>query len=295
MGPMSDRTETFQTPGPAKLRIDVPKGQIQLIAEPATETRIELSARHGDGSALEWIREAEVAQIGDEIVVRNRSATRFGVFNIFGSIDAVIHAPPMSAASLAVGAGAIETTGKLGAVSAASGAGAIRIADCAEARARSGSGEVEIVSCSGSVSAKTGAGRVTIGKVGGDARVATGVGNTRLAEVKGAAHVTTGSGSVEVEDAGQDVEAFTASGNVDLRRVSKGRVRAKTVSGRISVGVAAGVAALLDVHTLSGRVHSELAASGPPAEGEPHVELTLSTVSGSVHVARAEATAGVAP
>ncbi len=291
---MSDRTETFQTPSPAKLRIELPKGHIELVAGATAETRIELTARHGDGSALEWIREAEVAEIGGEIVVRNRAANRFGFFNLFGSIEAVIHTPEMSGATLSVGAGAIETTGQLGDVSASSGAGRIQIADCSRARARSGSGEIEIAGCSGSVSAKTGAGRVILGKIGGEARVSTGVGTAKLAEARGSARLTTGSGNLEVRDAAGDVEAFTASGNIEIGRVLRGRVRAKTVSGRISVGVAPGVAALLDVHTMSGRVHSELAASGPPAEGEPFVELTLSTVSGSVHVARAEASAEAA-
>jgi hypothetical protein len=51
--------------------------------------------------------------------------------------------------------------------------------------------------------------------------------------------------------------------------------------------VANGVAALLDVSTLNGRVSSALDAGGPPAEGEARVELILSTVSGNVEVARA--------
>jgi len=64
-------------------------------------------------------------------------------------------------------------------------------------------------------------------------------------------------------------------------------VRARTVSGGVSVGVANGVAALLDLSTVSGRVRSELEASGAPADGEQRVELVLSTVSGNVSVARA--------
>jgi hypothetical protein len=71
--------------------------------------------------------------------------------------------------------------------------------------------------------------------------------------------------------------------------VHHGRVKAKTVSGKISVGVAKGSAAHLDVTTMSGRVHSELESSQAPAEGEPQVELVLSSMSGSVNIARATA------
>jgi hypothetical protein len=38
---------------------------------------------------------------------------------------------------------------------------------------------------------------------------------------------------------------------------------------------------------MSGRVNSELQESAAPGEGEKHVELILSTMSGSVDVARA--------
>jgi predicted membrane protein len=55
----------------------------------------------------------------------------------------------------------------------------------------------------------------------------------------------------------------------------------------VRVGVASGVAALLDLSTVSGRVRSDLGASGPPTETEARVELVLSTVSGNVEVARA--------
>jgi hypothetical protein len=64
-------------------------------------------------------------------------------------------------------------------------------------------------------------------------------------------------------------------------------VRARSVSGGVRVGVAQGVAALLDLHSVSGRVRSELDAAGAPVDGEKHIELSLSTVSGNVSVARA--------
>jgi hypothetical protein len=74
---------------------------------------------------------------------------------------------------------------------------------------------------------------------------------------------------------------------VQVRRADHGRVRAKTVSGKISVGVAGGTAAHLDISTLSGRVNSELEAGAAPGEGEKRVELVLSTMSGNVNLARA--------
>jgi hypothetical protein len=284
---MNPRTHVFATPEPPRLRIDIPRGRICVVAAETGETEIILTAPRGDADALDWIAEAEVAEIGGEIVVRNPVRRWLGLIHC-GPIEAAIRTPLGAAATLSIGAGKVETMGQLGAVTATTGAGNVRIEACGEARLRTGSGNVEVERAAGGVDAKTGAGKVFIGRAGADVRVTTGAGNARLGEVAGAAHLTTGHGNIEIEHAGGEaIEAFTASGNIDVARADHGRVRAKTVSGRVSVGVPHGVAALLDVSTMSGRVRSDLAASGPPVDGEPRVELVLSTVSGNVNVARA--------
>ncbi len=281
------RSHTFPTPGPTRLRVELPSGRIQIAADAEGETRVVLSAPQGDSWALKWIAEAEVADIGGEIVVRNphqRLSFNFGFSR--GSIEASIHLPAASAAHLTIGAGRIETAGRLGDLSATTGAGGVRIEACASARLRTGSGNIDILEVAGEVDATTGAGTVAIGKAG-DVRVTTGAGNARLESVARAAKFTTGHGNVEVGHAGDSLEAFTASGDIEVRRADHGRVRAKTVSGRVRVGVAEGVAARLDLRSVSGRVLSELNAGGPPGAGETQVELILSSVSGNVNVARA--------
>jgi len=277
---------TFQTPAPIRLSVTVPKGRIMVVAEETTETRVELTAVHGDATTRAWIAEAEVAQNGDEIVVRIPRA-RLGLFGMGGAIEARVHAPLGSAANLSNGSGRIETTGRLGAIDASSGSGTIRLDDSSAARARTGSGDIAIAASAGSVEAKTGSGRITVGKVGADARISTGSGHAELAEATGDAHLSTGSGDIEIGQAGDSLEAFAASGNVKVRRADHGRVRAKTISGQVSIGVANGVAALLDITTMSGRVNSELEAAGPPGEGEKRIELIVSTMSGNVNLARA--------
>lgn len=298
---MDRRSQTFQTPNPVKLRVGIPKGRVKVIAEETAETRIELVAINGDEIARTWIEEAEISQVGDEITVRVHQPWRHGMdlggaieallsaatMGVGGSIEATVHVPLGSAANLTTGSGTIETAGRLGEVSAGSGSGAIRLDICADARARTGSGEISITSTPGSVDAKTGSGRVIVGKVGGNASITTGSGSSVLAEVAGEAKVTTGSGHIEVGRAGDALEVFTAAGKIDIGRVDHGRVRAKTVSGKVTVGVAKGTAAHLDVTTMSGRVRSELEPGAAPAEGEPQVELVISTLSGNIDVARA--------
>ena len=277
---------SFQTPAPVRLRVDIPKGRIMVVAEETAETRVELTAINGDAATKAWIAEAEVAQSGDEIIVRVPKA-RLGLFGMGGSIEARVHAPLGSAATLSAGAGRIETTGRLGTVDASSGSGTIRLDDSASARARTGSGDIAIAASAGSVEAKTGSGTINVGKVGVDARLTTGSGNAELAGAAGDARLSTGSGNIEIGEAGDRLEAFAAAGNVKVRRADHGQVRAKTISGQVSVGVANGVAALLDITTMSGWVNSELEATDAPDEAEKRVELIISTMSGNVKLARA--------
>ena len=280
------RLRDFQTPAPVRLRVEIPKGRIRILAEETAMTRVELSAIHGDAAARAWIADAEIAQSGDEIIVRVRKSGRT-LLGIGGAIEALVHVPSGSGAVLSSGSGHIETLGRLGEVDASSGSGEIRLGDNGAARARTGSGDIIIAASTGSVDAKTGSGHISVGKVGADARLKTGSGHAELALAAGEAHLSTGSGNIEIDQAGDSLDAFAASGHVRVRRADHGRVRAKTISGRVSVGVASGVAALLDLSTMSGRVNSELEAAGAPSDDEARVELVLSTMSGNIDVARA--------
>ncbi len=276
----------FQTPTPIRLTVQIPRGRVRLIAEDRETTGVELVADPGDAAAQQWLADAQVTQNGEEILVliRDRHWNHFGIGG--RGIDATVRLPNASAAKLSIGAGRIETDGPLGDVEAATGSGAIRLAQTARASAHSGSGDISIANASGSVDVKSGSGNVAIGAVGGDAKVVTASGNAGIAQFAGAARVNTASGRLEVGEAGDSLDAFSASGAIAIRSADHGRISAKTVSGRISVGVAQGAAAWLDINTMTGRVRSALEESAPPAIGEKRVELMLNTVSGDVDVSR---------
>jgi DUF4097 and DUF4098 domain-containing protein YvlB len=276
----------FETPNPIRLRVEIPKGRVLVVADDVAETTVELIAMKGDPIAQSWIDDAEVAQRGDEVVVLVRKHG-MAFFGIGGAIEATVRVPKASAAQIGTGSGRIETDGALGDIRASTGSGHIHLKSGADIHVRSGSGDIVVDAASGSVDVKTGSGRITVGQVGRDARVATGSGHAEIGGAVGDARVTTASGNIEVGASGESVEAFAASGHVRVRRADHGRIKARTVSGHVSVGVAGGAAAWLDLNTLSGKVRSELDGGGEPGPGEKTVELRLETVSGNIDVQRA--------
>jgi hypothetical protein len=48
------------------------------------------------------------------------------------------------------------------------------------------------------------------------------------------------------------------------------------------VGIPAGTPVWTDISSLTGRIHSTLSGAGQPAEGQDHVEVRATTVSGNV-------------
>ena len=52
MTPETRTMHSFQTPDPIRLNVHLPKGRIMVVAEETTETRVELTAIHGDAAGM---------------------------------------------------------------------------------------------------------------------------------------------------------------------------------------------------------------------------------------------------
>ncbi len=276
---------TFHTPSPIRLRVQLWEGSITVHAEETDTTTVELAPEGGGGAAQDLIDNATVEQRGDEIVVLLPKA-KSGLFRRGYGVRATIRVPTTSSAMLHSGSADIELLGEFGDVEAAAGSGDVRIENAADTSVRTGSGDIAIETVTGSCTTKSGSADVVIGSVAGDTNVVTGSGDVTINSVDGTLNVKSGSGDVAVKSTGDGVDAMAGSGDLVLRRVDHGRVKAKTGSGDIAIGVAAGTAAYLDVMTMSGDVRSELNGSDAPPDGEQRVEIQVLSGSGDVVLQR---------
>ena len=152
-------------------------------------------------------------------------------------------------------------------------------------RVNSASGDVYAEHVTGDLTVAGASADLRVVRVDGRLTVSNASGDTSAQQIAGPVDVKTASGDVEIEEAGGDVRAQTASGDIRLGTVRRGTVGVRSVSGDVSIGVPAGTGVWLDLNTLSGQTHCDLAPTDTPS-GRHDLTIQARAVSGDVEVRR---------
>ncbi len=262
----------FDTPGPARLHVEIGAGSVRITAADTTRTTIEL-----DGPGAE---ETTVSQ-GETIRVIGPSGT-----SLFRdtSVHVQVWLPLDSAVTARTGSGDVTADGRLGRVELRTGSGDVSAEAVAGGHIQTGSGDIRLEHALGPMALKCGSGDVRMDACGGELIVATGSGDIELRHCQGPVAAKTGSGRLVIDEAESDVAFSAGSGELELRRTHRGKVTIKGASTDSHIGVVRGTPVWTDISTLSGRATSDLEPLGAPAEGQEYVEVRVSTVSGDIHL-----------
>jgi DUF4097 and DUF4098 domain-containing protein YvlB len=280
------RSETFSTPGPVRLNLEIPKGEIDLETAATDETHVELEATSGDAAVLELVDDAriELVRRGDvhEIVVETKEKRGFSIS--IGLTDIRLDRPQLRLRITCPHGTALDVRTK-----------------SADLRARGDYGAVEVKTASGDVQVdqaqatqiKSASGDIRLGHVHGDLDAHTASGDVQADVVEGDVHAQLVSGDLAVRDAQASVTANTVSGDQRFEAVQEGRIDLKAISGDVTVGIRSGSRFYVDANTVSGDTSSEFELGDAPAEevdpDAPLVEVFAKTVSGDVRIERATA------
>lgn len=279
--------KTFETPGPIRLRVETLTGDVRLRASATTTTTVRLIP-HGRGGE-ELVERYLVEQRGDEVLVQapklRDSLLGWGTK---GSVDVEVDFPERSELDARSGAGDLTATGTLGRAVLATGSGDVSVDELAGGEVKSGSGDIEIRTVKGPLAAKTGSGDVAVHQANGDLDLISGSGDVSVRRAEAAAKVKTGSGDVVVEASVGDLDVLTGTGDVALAGIHGGDVKAKTGTGDVTLGVVTGVAAYLDLNTVTGDVRVDLDESAGPDGDESTASLSVTSGSGDIRVKRAQ-------
>ncbi|EWT00805.1 hypothetical protein N865_13715 [Intrasporangium oryzae NRRL B-24470] len=276
----------FETTGPITLKVEIPAGDVTLRATEALTTSVRLVPRGRGGADL--AERFTVEAHGNEVVVIAPKREGFLGFGSKGSVDVEIDLPVGSAVDARTGSGHVRATGLLDDVRASTGSGKLSFHELGDAELRSGSGDVTVRAVRGGLSAKTGSGDLVFGSLGGRSDLVSGSGDIEIRRAEAPVKAKTGSGDVRIEASAADIEVMTGSGDVRLAGVHGGEVRARTGTGDVTIGVAAGVAAYLDLDSVAGDVDVDLEETSGPGDAEATTSLFVHAGIGDIHVKRAE-------
>jgi hypothetical protein len=283
------RSETFSTPGPVRLDLELPAGGIEIETAETDETHVELEALSQKAGVEEMVADAriELTRRGDFHQVSVEVRTRHGVWISFSSGPDIrlgtpdlrlrISCPNGAELDVRTKSADLRARGEYGKADIKTASGDVNIDQAGDTYVKSASGDVHVDTVDGLLDVKTASGDLHVGSVAGNA-------NMQLV-----------SGDVYIGDCGGSVSANTVSGDQRYEAVVNGRVELRAVSGDIAVGIRRGSRVFIDANTVSGSTSSEFeladAPQAPPDPDAPLVEVFAKTVSGDVRLERAPAPA----
>jgi DUF4097 and DUF4098 domain-containing protein YvlB len=171
---------------------------------------------------------------------------------------------------IAVGSADVTVRAIIGRSKITSGSGSLRIGHATDLECSSGSGNISVQNVSGRA-----------------ARLVSGSGDITLDEAQCPVSARSGSGTVTVRWVHHHpVQANSGSGNVAVTKTS-GTVDLRTASGALSIGVADGLPAWLDLDSGAGEIQIGLDSTHQPPPHESYVSVRARTASGDITVHRA--------
>jgi hypothetical protein len=172
--------------------------------------------------------------------------------------------------AITVGSADVTVGAAIGRSRITSGSGNIRVGQATDLECSTGSGTISVESVAGRAARLvSGSGDITVDQAHCPVRARSGSGRVTLTWV----HLH----SVQANSGSGDIAVTKTSGTVDLR----------TASGSLTVGVADGLPAWLDLDSGAGEIRIGLDSTHPPPPHESYVSVRARTASGDITVHRA--------
>lgn len=243
--------ESFQVGSSPSVRIAVRSGQVRV--EPAEPGNARFEVDTTDPSF-------EVVQRGDSLQASGRRG---------GRAEVLAHLPPGCNIEVSTGSADVEV-----------------IPDASRLEVSTASGDLNFEAAALLI-VRTASGSVRGNLVDREAHIVTASGDISLDTVSGRSEVSTASGDVHIRQCEGSLSASTLSGDLRVLRLSGQDVDAKSMSGRVRIGVPPRTRLDLDARSLSGKVRLPEPNPNPePPEREVSVKVRL--VSGDLRIDRVE-------
>ncbi len=276
---------TYNTPSPIDLAIKLPVGAVEVIAGDRDDTVVTVSPTNPAKAAdVRGAEEAKVDFDGQRLTITG-PRPRFSFVGPFESVDVKVELPAGSRLTAETSAGAVRSTGRLGATRVKSSM--VDLDTTGDLWVRAMSGNVTVAHADGGVEVTADHGQIRLGAVTGDAMLKASHGTITIGECRGELEAKLSYGDLDITKAFESVSAKTAYGSIQLHEISSGSIQVETGYGQITIGVRAGVPAWLDLSSKDGRVRNQLDGDGAPQPSEQSVAVRARTQYGDITIQRA--------
>lgn len=259
----------FETPEPIFVRIEAGSGSVRLVASERVDTVVTVRPRDESRSSDLWAADNTRVDFSDGKLSINGAKRGLPLVR-GGAIDIDVALPAWSKLQASLESADLCAEGQF-----------------ADVKVDAASGDVEVDVVTGNLKASNASGSLSVRTVEGRASFAIGSGAVTIGDLDGELKFKGASGSFSVERLWGNLKARTASGSVAIAEAVRGAVSAHTSSGQVTVGVAEGTAARLDISTASGVVTTTLQPTDGPLQGDETLILQVRSASGDVDVQRA--------
>lgn len=254
----------FEATEPVDVDVTVPIGAVEIDASSGTEVSVVLEPIGGNVSRAEAVIAASDVSFSSGKLRVHVPERGLGVRH--AAVRCRLRVPEDSAAKVRTASADVSCSTSLSAFSG-----------------HTASGDVDLRAVRGDVSLHSASGELRSESIGGGLRVRAASGDVLVGAVGGDIEANLASGGLDVADAGGSVDARTASGDILVRCARTGTVRAHSASGDVTIGVAAGVGATLDLTSVSGETTCQLLFEDE-SPSAAQLKIICRTVSGDVRV-----------
>jgi hypothetical protein len=276
---------TYKTPAPIDLAIKLPVGAIDIIAGDRKDTVVTVSPTNPAKAVdIRGAAETKVEFDGQRLTVTG-PRPRFSFVGPWESVDVKVELPTGSRLTAETSAGAVRTSGRLGATRVKSSM--VDLDSTGDLWVRAMHGNVTVENADGGVEITADHGQIRLGTVSGDAALKASHGTIIVGESGGELDAKLSYGDLDITNALDSVTAKTAYGSIRVREVSNGSIQVESGYGQITVGVRPGVPAWLDLSSKDGRVRNELDGDRAPDPSEQTVAVRARTQYGDILINRA--------
>jgi DUF4097 and DUF4098 domain-containing protein YvlB len=294
----------FDTPEPISSDIDV-VGSVQITASDRSDTFVEvLPADPADEASVQAAEQTTVEFTGGRLLVRKpKLGPLASMSGPRGAVTVTVGLPTGShvkASSLSD----ITTVGSLGESILHSSTGNLRVGEASrlEAKADIGSvtvdrvagpaevtasnAEMQIGAIEGAATLESANGSIHVGRTAGPLQVKTANSKITLEETAGVVQVKSANSNITIGRSLAGITAKTNWGQVRVDEVVSGTVHLETSRGDVSIGIAEGTTAWLDLDSKSGVVRSDLDAAVGPEASDRIAEIRVRTDRGNIDIHR---------